>query len=129
MREVRRPSDAVVRTRFDQSVIMDQPATKLARSASAAILFPIAGLLGGILIGALRGITTRPDPITRLGYVLRWGIAGFFLGLFVIVLLSLNLRGKRIVSIRRLMAYIAIAGLLFWYVTRILSGAIGFEGF
>lgn len=108
---------------------MDQPATKLARSASAAILFPIVGLLGGFFVGALRASTKRTDEIARIGCVLRWGISGFFLGLLLIVLLSLNLRGKSIVSVRGLMAFIAIGGLLLWYVTRILFGLIGSDGF
>ncbi len=108
---------------------MDQPATKLARSASAAILFPITGLLGGFFVGALRASTKGPDEIARLGCVLRWGISGFFLGLFLIVLLSLNLRGKSIVSVRGSMAFVAIAGLLLWYITRVLFGVMGLEGF
>ncbi len=129
MGEVRRLSDAVGLTRFDRSVIMDQPAAKLARSGSAAILFPIGGLMGGFLVGTLRAIAKGPDQIAQIGCVLRWGITGFFLGLFLIVLLSLNLRGRSIVSIRRLMAFIAIAGLLLWFITRIFFGVIGADGF
>jgi hypothetical protein len=129
MGEVRRLSDAVDRPYFDRSVVMDQPATKLARNASAAILFPIAGLLGGIFVGTLRATTKGPDELRKILCALKWGTAGFFLGLFLIVLLSLNLRGKNIVSVRRLMAFIAIAGLLSWYLTRILFGVIGSEGF
>ncbi len=108
---------------------MDQPATKLVRTASGTVIFPIAGLLGGLFVGALRASTKGPDELAKLLCAIKWSTAGFFLGLFVIVLLSLNLGGKNIVSVRRLMAVIAIAGLLSWYITRILFGVIGFEGF
>ena len=108
---------------------MDQPATNLVRSASAAVIFPIAGLLGGLFVAALRASTKGPDEIAKILCAIKWGTAGFFLGLFLIVLLSLNLGGKTIVSVRRLMAFIAIAGLLSWYITRILFAVIGFEGF
>jgi hypothetical protein len=108
---------------------MDQPATKLARNASIAVLYPIGGLLAGLFVGALRATIKGPNPIDQLVCVLRWGISGFFLGLFLIVIAALNLRTARRISIRGLMAFILIAALLSWYITRVLFGVLGPGGF
>jgi hypothetical protein len=90
------------------------------------ILFPIAGMLGGLLLGATWVSFQRgPDELTGLYLVLRWGVTGFFLGLAVVVLWALNLRWADVVSIRRLMVLAVIAGFLAWYFGRILFGVMG----
>ena len=108
---------------------MNQEATKLVKSASAAVIFPIGGMLGGLLIGSLRASSKGPDEMAQIACVIKWSIAGFFAGLVLILFLAIDLRGKNIVSIRRLIVIILIAGLISWYVTPILFGAIGYEGF
>ncbi len=108
---------------------MNQEATKLVKSASAAVIFPIGGMLGGLLVGGLRASSQGPDEMAQIACVIKWAIAGFFAGLVLILFLAIDLRGKNIVSIRRLIVIILIAGLISWYITRILFGAIGYEGF
>ncbi len=59
-------------------------------------------------------------------YTLRLGVTGFFLGLSLIVLISFSVRGKDIVSLRRLMVLVALAGFFSWYFARILFEVIGY---
>ena len=105
---------------------MDQAKSKLGRVASGMILFPIAGMLGGLLLGAtLVSFQRGPDELAALYLVLRWGVTGFFLGLALVVLWSLDLKRTDVVSIRRLMVLVVIAGILAWYFARILFGVMG----
>jgi hypothetical protein len=90
------------------------------------VLFPVAGMLGGLILGRIRtSMQPATDQIAGLHLVLRWGVTGFFLGLALVVLLSLGLGRKDVVSLRRLMVLVAIAGLLTWYFAKILFGVIG----
>jgi hypothetical protein len=57
--------------------------------------------------------------------VLRWGVTGFFVGLALVVVVSLGLRRKDVVSVRRLMVLVVIVGLLVWFFARILFGVLG----
>ena len=97
------------------------------RAASALILFPIVGLLGGLIVGATWTSFHRGrDEIADLHFVLRWGVTGFFLGLALVVVLSVSLRRKDLVSIRGLMVLVIIAGVLSWFFARILFGVLGY---
>jgi hypothetical protein len=112
--------------RLDGSNAMDQDKPKLVRTASALILFPIVGLLGGLILGATWNSFYRGrDEFAELHLVLRWGVTGFFLGLALVVVVSLNLRRKDLVSLRRLMVLVVIVSLLVWFFARILFGVIG----
>jgi hypothetical protein len=104
---------------------MDRDNPKLLGKASGIVILPIVGMMGGLLLGAIVASIQRADEITSLHSVLRWGVTGFFLGLALVVLSSLSLRRKGIVSLRRLMILVVIAGLLSWYFTQILFGVIG----
>jgi hypothetical protein len=110
---------------------MDRTDLKLGvrRSASAAVIVPIAGLLGGLFVGALRARSQGPDELAKIACVIKWGITGFFAGLALVLLLALSLRRQDVVSIRRLMALVIIADLIAWFFARIVSGAIKFGGF
>jgi hypothetical protein len=108
---------------------MNQQATKLARNASTTVIFPIAGMLGGLFVGGLRASGRGLDELAQIARVVKWGATGFFAGLAFVVLLSFSSRQQSIVSIRRLMVLVVVAGLLAWFFARILFGVIGYEGF
>jgi hypothetical protein len=110
---------------------MERHQTKLmeSRNASAAVILPIAGMLGGLFIGGLRAYGGGLDAFAQISRVVKWGVTGFFAGLVLVVLLAVQVRRGDSVSIRRLMVLIAVAGLLTWFFSRILFGVIGFEGF
>ncbi len=110
---------------------MDRQDIKLdvMRSASAAVIAPIAGMLGGLFVGAFRARTFGPDQFAQLACVIKWGVTGFFAGLALVLLLALSVRRQDVVSIRRLMATVVVAGLVAWFFARVLFDAIGYQGF
>jgi hypothetical protein len=97
------------------------------RNASAAVLVPILGLIGGLIAGGIR-VGGRLD-IREIELVLKWGVTGFFAGLGLILLLALQFRGRDVISIRRLLALVAVAALVTWFFARIFLGVIGDAGF
>ncbi len=99
------------------------------RSASAAVIVPIAGMLGGLIVGAIRARSVGPDEFAKIACVIKWGITGFFAGLALVLLLAFSLRREDVVSIRRLMGLVVVAGLVAWFFSRVLFGVIGFAGF
>jgi hypothetical protein len=110
---------------------MERHEMKLAgmRSAPAAVILPIAGILGGLIVGAFRASGRGPDQLAQIECVVKWGVTGFFGGLALVVLLALQLRREDVISIRRLMVLVAAAGLIAWFFARVLFGVIGYEGF
>jgi hypothetical protein len=108
---------------------MNERATKLARNASTAVVYPIVGMLGGLFVGGLRARVRGAGEIDQIAFVVKWGITGFFAGLALVVLLASSSRGENIVSMRRLMVLVVVAGLLTWFFARIFAGVIGNEGF
>jgi hypothetical protein len=106
-----------------------QQATALARNASTAVIFPIAGLLGGLFVGGLRAKGRGPDEIAQIECVVKWGITGFFAGLALVVLLAFSSRRQNLISMRKLMVLVAVTGVLAWFFAQILFGVIGDEGY
>ena len=105
----------------------DRPA--LGRVASTAVIWPIAGLLGGLLVGVIRARARGLMELDLLSCVIRWTVTGFFTGLGSVFLLALPIRRRRAISIGRLMAVVAVAGIVAWFFARVLFDAIGYEGF
>jgi hypothetical protein len=104
---------------------MERDHPNLVRTASAMAIWPILGLLGGLVLGSVKASLQRAFELDGLVMTIRWGVTGFFLGLAVVLLLSLSLRRKDLISLRRLMALVAIAALLSWYFAKVLFGVIG----
>jgi hypothetical protein len=99
------------------------------RSASAAVIWPIAGMLGGLVVGAVRAWIRGLRDLDEISCVLKWGVTGFFAGLGLVLLLALQFRRTDVISIRRLMGLVALAGIIAWFFARVFFGAIGYEGF
>jgi hypothetical protein len=108
---------------------MNQQATRLARNASTAVIWPIVGLLGGLFIGGLRARSRGSDPFAQIACVIRWGVTGFFAGLALVVLLVFVAQRQNQVTIRKLMVLVVMIGMLAWFFGRVFFEAIGFEGF
>jgi hypothetical protein len=105
---------------------MERDNPRLVERASALVVLPIVGLLGGLGLGAIAASITGAGEITSLVLTIRWGVTGFFLGLALVVVLSASLRRKDLVSIRGLIVLVVIAGVLSWFFTRILFGVLGY---
>jgi hypothetical protein len=110
---------------------MDRLEMKLGvrRSASATVILPIAGMLGGLFVGMGRAWYLGLRELSPLECVIRWGVTGFFAGLGLVLLLAVQFRREDLISIRRLMVLIAVAAFIAWFFGRVLFGAIGFQGF
>ena len=110
---------------------MDVQETKsvMNRNASVAMILPVAGLMGGLLVGAARARSQGLMDLQMLSCVIRWCVTGFFAGLGLVLLLALQVRRGDVASIRRLMALVAVAALIAWFLARVFFGAIGAEGF
>jgi hypothetical protein len=103
---------------------MNRADIKVPRSASALAILPIAGLVGGLILGALGAWLASADELTSLRLVIRYGAAGFFFGL-VLILLGVCVQRLRIKSIGGLTVLVAVAALLLWYATRVLYAVLG----
>ncbi len=98
-------------------------------STVAIVLWPIAGLIGGLFVGAIRAKIAYPDVFQALECVVKWGVTGSFAGmLFVVLLVFRGRRGEQL-TIGRLMGIVAVSGLVTWFAARVLLGAIGSGGF
>jgi hypothetical protein len=115
--------------RLDGRLTMNQQATRLVRNASTAVIWPLVGMLGGLFVGGLRAWGSGLHEFAQIGCVIRWSVTGFFMGLALVILLALPIYRQDKLTIRRTMAVFVVAGVLTWFFTRILSEAIGFEGF
>ena len=108
---------------------MNTRAAKLTRNASKVVILPIAGLLGGLFVGIIRSRGGGLDEIAQMERMLKWGIAGFFGGLALVVLLAFFSREQKSISTRKLIVLVVTAGLVAWFLARILGVIIGHDGF
>jgi hypothetical protein len=108
---------------------VNRPDWTLAGNASSAVIFPIAGLLGGLFVGGLRAKGRGPDEFAQIACVVKWGITGFFSGLALVVLLAFASRRQNVISMRKLMVLVVVAGVLAWFFTRVLSAVLGDGGY
>jgi hypothetical protein len=103
---------------------MEPAESKLLRSVSIVAILPIGGMIGCLILSALWARRHIPDEILRLAYVVRWGVQGFFVGIAIGVLLLLHGRGT--LSVKRLMALVAVAAFLCWWMVAILFRVLGY---
>jgi hypothetical protein len=111
------------------NVTVNQKATTLARNASTAVIFPIAGLLGGLFIGGLRARGRGPHEFAQIECVVKWGVTGFFAGLALVVLLVFASWRQNLISMRKLMVLVVVAGVLTWFFSRVLSTVLSDGGY
>jgi hypothetical protein len=100
---------------------MKRNGSRLGTSASALALFPILGMLGGILFGLFRGWILNADAFTATAYFVRSGFVGSVLGAVVAVAAAVLERGS-VTSLKKLMVLIAVAAVLLWVVITLLGG-------
>jgi hypothetical protein len=82
-------------------------------------LFPIVGMLGGIVLGAIRVWALRVNDFEAVGHFVRGGFFGSVFGAVVAVGVAV-LERRRLYSLRRLMAYIVVVAFLLWAVIMLL---------
>jgi hypothetical protein len=110
--------------RLPGTMLMDRPQSRLARSASALALFPILGLLGGILLGVIRAYIWRGDELMNLGLTVQSAVLGSLYGTAVAVIFAV-LERKNLTSIKRMMAIILVVAVVIWAVVTVLRDLFG----
>lgn len=101
----------------------------LGRNASTAVIVPIAGIVGGLILGFLRSKALGLTALDQLMCLIKWAVTGFFAGLGLVMVLAVQPRRGDVFSIRRLMILIAMIGVLTWFFARVFLGVIGPGGF
>jgi len=82
-------------------------------------LFPILGMMGGILLGAFRVWIIRADEFAAVSYVVQGGFIGSVLGAVVAVAFA-ALERRSLTSLKKLMGLIVIVAVLLWAVVTLL---------
>ena len=98
---------------------MERIGSRLTQNASTMILYPILGMIGGLLLGALRTRIGRLDSFSSIELVVKWGFLGALFGAVAIVLVPV-LAKKNVSSVRRLLGVIGVAAVLLWFVISLL---------
>jgi len=98
---------------------VERSGSRLTRNASAMALFPILGMMGGILLGAIRVWVLRADELAAVSYVVQGGFVGSVLGAMVAVGTA-ALERRSLTSLKRLMGFIVIVAVLLWAVITLL---------
>jgi hypothetical protein len=93
------------------------------RTASATAVFPIFGMLAGLLVGVIRARINFVDELTQLQLITRGGFVGFVLGAAIAVASVLWPGRRGATSLRGLMLAVLVAALLGWFlVTTLFNG-------
>jgi hypothetical protein len=98
---------------------MEHSESRLTRNASAMALFPILGMMGGILFGAFRVWIFSLDGLVGLRIVVQGGFVGSVLGAVVAVGFA-ALERRSLTSLQKLMGLIVVVAVLLWAVMTLL---------
>ncbi len=90
-----------------------------ARSASALVIIPIAGMIGGLILGLVAARIWTLDELASLRLVAKFGVAGFFTGC-VLILAGVCVRRSAFRSLKGIIGFVAVVALLTWFVIRVL---------
>ncbi len=98
---------------------MERPSSSLTRNASLLIIFPIVGMMGGIVWGVIPVWVWGGDPFYQVKSIVVGGFVGSVLGAATAVLIAVLERGS-ITSLKKLMAIILVASVVFWAIISLL---------
>jgi hypothetical protein len=104
-----------------RKAIMEHRESLLTKSASAMILIPILGMVGGLLYGAVRARIGRMDELGTIAMVVKSGFLGSVFGGLIGVAVATEL-WKSLTSLKRLLALVAVATVLLWALITLLRG-------
>jgi hypothetical protein len=95
---------------------MSRDSSHLESDASYKVLWPIAGLLLGLLVGALRSWLGPVDELKRVSLVIAGGIVGSALGMAVVFVYLIPLRKYNPTSLKALMTMVLTVSIILWVV-------------
>ena len=93
----------------------------LESEASSKVLWPILGLLAGLLLGGLRAWISGAGDLSLLALVIAGGIVGSGFGMAAVFATAYPVRAIRITSLRVLMVLVLLVALLLWWLLRSLA--------
>jgi hypothetical protein len=102
---------------------MERPHTRLSQSASALVLFPIVGLLGGILLGVIRAQIMRGDPFANLVRVVEGGFLGSVFGAGAAIVFGI-LERKSLTSVKKMMGFVLAVAVVLWAVVTLVRDLV-----
>jgi hypothetical protein len=95
---------------------MNWDTSHLESDASRKVLWPILGLLCGLLAGGLRSWIAGVDELATIALVIAGGVVGSALGMAVVLATLYPLRRYDLGSLKGLMMLVLMAGLVLWFV-------------
>jgi hypothetical protein len=102
---------------------MERGESRLTQSASVLVLFPILGMLGGIILGVIRVWILRGDEIAAVVHIVRGGFIGSVIGVVAAVLVAV-LERRAFTSVRKLMVLVLVVGVVFWAVITLIRDLV-----
>jgi hypothetical protein len=94
---------------------MNGDPSHLESDASAKVLWPVLGLLAGLLVGALRSWLAGTDPLAAVSLVIAGGVVGSALGMVIVLAQLFPPRKYDLGSLRGLMSLVLAATLILWF--------------
>jgi hypothetical protein len=104
---------------------MEPDDSPLQRTASFKVLLPIVGLLGGLVLGAVRAWIFTSDPLLSVTLVIAGGIVGSSLGMAAVLATAYPFRKADLSSLRGLLILGLIAAIVTWFVLVMLHVPLG----
>src|SRR5947209_8783683 len=95
--------------------LMERQLPHLESDASLKVLLPIAGLLGGIGLGAFRAWLFGVTDLRALALVISSGIIGSALGMSAVLLCAYRVGGAELRSLKSLAILVLVAALVLWF--------------
>jgi hypothetical protein len=87
------------------------------------VLLPILGMLGGIMLGAIRVKILHADEFAAVGYLVRGGFIGSVIGVVAAVIVAV-LKRRDFTSVRKLMVLVLVAGVVLWAVITLIRDLV-----
>ena len=100
-------------SKSEATISEPRPSSFLTKSASAMILFPILGMVVGLVYGAVRARAGRLDEFGTIELVVRCGFLGSVFGTLIGVAVA-TLGWFRVTSLKRILVLVAVASVLLW---------------
>jgi hypothetical protein len=95
---------------------MDEHESPFEASASRKVLLPVAGLLLGLLLGAVRAWVFTSDPLLATRLIIAGGLVGSTFGMAAVLAGAYPLRRTDLSSVRGLLILVLIAAIVTWFV-------------
>jgi hypothetical protein len=95
---------------------MSRDSSHLESDASHKVLWPIAGLVLGLVVGAIRAWIGGATDLLAVSLVLAGGIVGSALGMGVVLAALFPLRSYNLTSLKGLLTLVFAAAIILWFV-------------